>query len=167
MPDDSNLEPQAPSTGRKLTLPDASQKNGMVARSRAKKESAEVVWTREMTELAQATLLRNLFATKRFFDKPSGEYVDVPDATAQNAAAVAICNHAIGLPVQKVIRMDIATTDRHEELVAVARTPSGRAMLLAAGLITHEWLAKHLPDESQQLAISQPRDKSQVVDVEE
>lgn len=148
---------------RKLTLvnPEANQKIPPTPPARAKKGGKVALeWDDDNVELAKATLMRNLFASKRFFDKSSGSYIDVPDGATQIAAAVAICNQALGLPLQRMVKMDMTFKDRHSELMDAAATPSGREMLLRAGLIDREWLGKYFPAESQQGVISQAREKS-------
>lgn len=157
MSDESNM----PGKLGKLVLPGSAggeiegQKNGPTPPARAKKKSApSVAWDDGDVDLAKATLMRNLFASKRFFDKSSKTYIDVPDGAVQIAAATAICNQALGLPIQRMVKMDFTFKDRHAELMDAAATPSGRETLLRAGLIDEEWLAKYQP-ESQQAALSQ------------
>jgi len=100
-------------------------------------------WSNDELELAKATLLRNLTATKKFFDKDTKSYIEVPDPTAQITAARTIMDQALGLPVQRIMRQDVPFKDRHTELIELARTPSGRAFLLKADLVSEEWLAAH------------------------
>lgn len=100
-------------------------------------------WTSEEVEAAKLTLLAALGATKRFYDKDAKAYVEVPDWIARITASNSISHQAIGMPVQRILKQEVPFKDRNTELLDMARTPSGRDMLLRMGLITPEWLEKH------------------------
>ena len=117
-----------------------------VVLARAKNADIAPTWTSPEIEQAKNALLRNLTATKRFFDKQTKSYIEVDDPMAQIAAATQIINQAVGMPVQRQVRVDAVFKDRQQELLEVASTPTGRAFLLHNGLISEEWLAAHLPD---------------------
>ncbi|HEY3900839.1 MAG TPA: hypothetical protein VGM54_19670 [Chthoniobacter sp.] len=141
---ETNAKPGDRANGEKDSPPLArARKKETGALTRVPNGVLAQTWTNEELAEAKATLLRNLTATKRFYDKDEKCYVEVPDPTAQIAAAVAICNQAVGLPVQRILRQEIPFKDRHTELLELARTPSGRAFLLKAGLVSEEWLAAH------------------------
>jgi hypothetical protein len=90
-------------------------------------------------------LIDSLSATKRFYDKDAKCYVEAADNMARIAAANSICAQAIGLPVQRIVRQTMTFKDRQTELLELAWTPSGREMLLRAGIISPPGLKNMLP----------------------
>lgn len=167
-PEQSQIEPVKP--GRKLRLPEhegegsAETQTGKAGRSSAARAKKGVLpaleWTEDEINAAKHALMRNLHAKKMFWDKQEECYVEVDDGAVQIAAAVAICNQGIGLPVQRIVRVDANFKDRKAELVELAATPSGREMLVKAGIIDDIWIAKNMPSESQQGGDSQKRESS-------
>jgi hypothetical protein len=92
-----------------------------------------------------------LHSTKPFFDRLTKSYIQVEDSMAQISAAVAILNQAIGLPIQRQVRIQQVFIDRQEELLEIARTDHGRKMLLGMGAIDAGWLKQNFPNEDQPL----------------
>src|SRR5215218_10389497 len=99
---------------------DEAQEKPSPSRARAKKEQLDVHWSSDDVEQARATLLRNLSAKKRFWDTKAKDYVEVPDSTAQIAAALALLNQSLGMPVQRILRVEANFKDRHAELLEIA-----------------------------------------------
>jgi hypothetical protein len=69
-------------------------------------------------------------------------FENIPDAKTRLEAAKLALAYSEGMPVQRQLRIEGAFKDRHAEMLEVARTPSGRKLLLAMGAIDDDWLAR-------------------------
>lgn len=85
---------------------------------------------------------------------------EYPDTKTRLDALKLYMAYKHGLPVQRIVRIETGFKDRNTELVQMASTPSGRDLLLKAGIITEEWIAKNVPAKSQQGRDSQKRELS-------
>lgn len=89
-----------------------------------------------------AAIQLGLTATAGRWNGQLQQFEDRPDAKTRLEAAKLWLSYSEGMPVQRQLRLEAAFKDRHAEMLEVARTPSGRKLLLAMGAIDDDWLAR-------------------------
>ena len=92
--------------------------------------------------VGSAAIQLGLTATAGRWNGQLQQFEDRPDAKTRLEAAKLWLSYSEGMPVQRQLRLEAAFKDRHAEMLEVARTPSGRKLLLAMGAIDDDWLAR-------------------------
>jgi len=142
-------------------VPHNGERKELSQRSRPRdggREGAVVV--PDLDERADQLFREGMDAMEKKWSAKEQCYHESPDTKTRVETLKLYMAYRHGLPIQRIVRIEQDFRDRHAELLTLARTPSGRATLLKLGLITDEWLSQNLPAQSQQLADSQPREKS-------
>lgn len=80
------------------------------------------------------------------WDATLQKHYERPDAKTRLETAKLYLAYRMGMPAQMILKLDAnGFKDRQVELLELARTPAGREALLRAGLISEDWIIKHLP----------------------
>lgn len=95
-------------------------------------------------EALARSIIEGFTATLRLWDGTAKRHYEAPDVRTRLETAKLYLNYRLGMPVQMMLKVESSSfKDREQELVDMAKTPSGRTMLLRMQVIDETWLANH------------------------
>lgn len=99
-----------------------------------------------LDDMADGIFEQGFVATDTKWSNTAKEFLTVPDIKTRLETLKLFLAYRHGMPIQRQIRIEGAFKDRHTEMLEMARTPSGRDLLLKMGVIDADWLKRNLPD---------------------
>jgi len=101
-----------------------------------------------LDELADGVFEQGLAASDTRWSNTGKQFVTVPDIKTRIDTLKLYLAYRHGMPIQRQIRIESGFKDRQTEMVEIARTPSGREMLLKMGVIDAGWLKENVSDSN-------------------
>jgi hypothetical protein len=101
-----------------------------------------------LDDLADEVFEQGLVATDTRWSNAAKEFLVIPDIKTRLETLKLYLSYRHGMPIQRQIRIEAGFKDRQTEMIEIARTPSGRELLLKMGVIDAGWLKEHVPDSN-------------------
>jgi hypothetical protein len=101
-----------------------------------------------LDDLADGVFEQGFRATDTRWSNSAKEFLTIPDIKTRLDTLKLYLSYRHGMPIQRQIRIESGFKDRQTEMVEIARTPSGRELLLKMGVIDAGWLKEHVPDSN-------------------